>query len=89
MRLATLERNRDLAKAEFNRMDSLFRRDRVGTRSNVDKAEQTYNTTRDQVDQMALMLAILSPFKSKRTRVHWPGLEHPLPQPRPMWNDAG
>ncbi len=58
MRLATLERNRDLAKAEFDRVASLFHRDRVGTRSNVDKAEQTYNTTRDQVDQMDRMLAI-------------------------------
>jgi len=58
MRLATLERNRDLARAEFERLNSLFRKDQVGTRSNVDKAEQAYNTTRDQVDQMAQKLAI-------------------------------
>ncbi|SMC56233.1 RND family efflux transporter, MFP subunit [Desulfocicer vacuolatum DSM 3385] len=57
-RLATLERNRDLAGTEFQRVASLFRNDRVGTRSSVDRAEQTYNTTRDLVDQMTRMLAI-------------------------------
>ena len=58
LRLGTLERNRDLARAEFQRVSALFQKNRVGTRSAVDKVEQTYNSARDLVDQMNRMLAV-------------------------------
>ena len=52
-RLDTLERNRDLAKQEFERLKTLLERDKVGARSNVDAAERAYNLAMDQADQMA------------------------------------
>jgi len=58
LRLATLKRNRDLAQAELQRVSGLFQKNRVGTRSGVDKVEQTYNSARDLVDQMIRMLAV-------------------------------
>lgn len=57
-RLETLKRNRDLAKAEFERLRRLYQNDKVGTRSGVDQAEQAYNSARDRVDQMAQKVAI-------------------------------
>jgi len=51
-RLKTLQRNRDLAQAEFERIRKLYEVDKVGTRSGVERAEQAYNSTVDQVDQM-------------------------------------
>jgi RND family efflux transporter MFP subunit len=51
-RLVTLQRNCDLAKAEFERVRKLFDEDKVGTRSKVESAEQGYNSACDQVDQM-------------------------------------
>ena len=57
-RLATLERNRDLAESEFNRLRSLFEEDSVGTRSGVDAAERQYNSSADQADQMAKAVAV-------------------------------
>jgi len=52
-RLKTLERNRDLTKAEFERIRRLFRQDSVGTRSGVDAAERAFNSAMDMADQMA------------------------------------
>ncbi len=52
-RLKTLVRNRDLAKQEFERLETLFALDSVGARSNVDDAERAYNLAADQADQMA------------------------------------
>ncbi|MDM8523600.1 biotin/lipoyl-binding protein [Desulfococcaceae bacterium HSG8] len=52
-RMKTIERNRELAKAEFERIRSLFESDSVGTRSGVDRAEQAFNAAADQADQMA------------------------------------
>ncbi len=52
-RLKTLNRNRNLSKEEFDRLERLFSRDKVGTRSNVDAAERAYNLVMDQADQMA------------------------------------
>lgn len=52
-RLKTLERSRDLAQAEYERVKSLFEQDQVGTQSGVDQAERSYNTVRDQADQLA------------------------------------
>jgi RND family efflux transporter MFP subunit len=51
-RLARLVRNRDLARAEFDRVQRLLEKDKVGARSGVDAAEQRYNTASDQVDQL-------------------------------------
>ena len=66
LRLATLKRNRDLAQAEFVRVSDLFKKNRVGTRSGVDKVEQTYNAARDLVDQMNRMLTVY-PLQIKET----------------------
>ncbi|MBI9085247.1 MAG: efflux RND transporter periplasmic adaptor subunit [Desulfobacterales bacterium] len=57
-RLITLERSRDLAQAEFMRKRRLFEEDSVGTRSNVDAAEQQSNAVADQADQMAKAVAV-------------------------------
>jgi len=57
-RLKTLERNRDLAQSEFERVQTLFREHQVGTRSGVDRAEQAYNVAVDQADQMAQTVAL-------------------------------
>ena len=37
-RLKTLERNQELAELEFTRLRSLYQKDKVGTRSGVEKA---------------------------------------------------
>lgn len=66
-RLKTLERNRDLAKAEFDRVNDLFSNHSVGTRSGVDRAEQAHNGAVDQADQMAQAVA-LYPIQIKETR---------------------
>ncbi len=58
LRLPTLKRNRKLASLEFNRLRKLYRKDKVGTRSNVEKAEQAYNVATDQVDKMNQALAL-------------------------------
>ena len=55
-RLKTLERTRDLAKAEYERLRALFEEDQVGTKSGVEQAEQAYNSAADRVDQMKQML---------------------------------
>ena len=57
-RLRNLERNRDLARAEYERLKSLFEEDQVGTRSGVEQAEQAYNMAQDQVDQLKRLLAL-------------------------------
>lgn len=49
-RLKTVKRNRELAKAEYKRLKRLFEKDRVGTRSGVEKAEQAYNAAQNQAD---------------------------------------
>lgn len=66
-RLQTLERNRDLAKAEFDRINDLFNNHSVGTRSGLDRAEQAYNSAIDQADQMAQAVA-LYPIRIKEAR---------------------
>jgi RND family efflux transporter MFP subunit len=52
-RLKTLQRSAELARSEFQRRRGLYERDKVGSRSAVDVAEQSYNTARDRADQMA------------------------------------
>ena len=49
-RSKTLERNRDLAISEFQRIKILFERDKVGTRSGLDGAEKAANSATDQLD---------------------------------------
>lgn len=66
-RLKTLERSRELAKAEFDRVRSLFEQHSVGTRSSVDRAEQAYNATADQTDQMAQAVT-LYPMRIKEAQ---------------------
>lgn len=51
-RLITIERSRDLAHEEFNRLKKLFDEHHVGTRSGVDASERLYNGAADQADQM-------------------------------------
>jgi len=57
-RLKTIERNRDLAGAEFERIQRLFKSDNVGTMSGVDRAEQAFNTASDRADQMAQAVSL-------------------------------
>ncbi len=52
-RLKTLQRSVELARGEFERRRRLYERDKVGSRSAVDTAEQSYNTARDRADQVA------------------------------------
>jgi len=57
-RLKTFERNRALAKAEFERIRKLFEKKKIGTRSGLDKSEQALNSASDQADQMAQAVAL-------------------------------
>jgi RND family efflux transporter MFP subunit len=57
-RLKTIQRNRDLARAEFERLQRLYRDDAVGTRSGVEASEQAFNRAVDQVDQLVQSLEI-------------------------------
>ncbi len=66
-RLHTLQRNRDLAELAFQRLRDLFQKDRVGTRSGMEKAEQAFNTATDRVDQMKQALA-LYPIQIREAR---------------------
>jgi len=47
-RLATAKRNMELSHAEFNRVKGLFERSKVGTQSQVDIAEKSFNAATDQ-----------------------------------------
>ncbi len=57
-RLETLERNRDLARAEFERYKTLFKKGNVESKSGVERAEQAANAAEDQVDQLDQSLSI-------------------------------
>lgn len=57
-RLATLERTRDLALTEYERLRDLFEKDQVGTLSGVEQAEQNYNGARDRVDLLKSQLDV-------------------------------
>ncbi len=65
-RLKTLVRNRDLVKAEFERIKRLFSVNKIGTKSNVDTAERSFNGAVDQVDQMKQSLETF-PLRIKET----------------------
>jgi RND family efflux transporter MFP subunit len=66
-RLKTLERSRELARAEYERQLRLFQEHKVTARSRVDSAESAYNAASDQADQMAQMIA-LYPLQIRETR---------------------
>lgn len=55
-RLSTVQQNTALSKAEFLRLKSLYEKDRVGTLSAVEAAEQSYNSLLDT--EKSLMKAI-------------------------------
>lgn len=57
-RLNTLNRSQKLAREEYERLRKLFEQEQVGTRSNVDSAEQTFNAAKDLADQMAQAVAL-------------------------------
>ncbi|RLB99189.1 MAG: hypothetical protein DRH76_00535 [Deltaproteobacteria bacterium] len=57
-RLVTLQRNRDLAQAEYERVQKLFTEYNVGTRSRVDQAEQAANSAADMAAQMGLAVEL-------------------------------
>ncbi|RJQ65442.1 MAG: biotin/lipoyl-binding protein [Desulfobacteraceae bacterium] len=63
-RLKTLQRNRDLASAEFERFSALLDQHGVGTRSGVERAEQGFNAAMDQHDQLALSVSV-NPLRIK------------------------
>lgn len=46
-RLKTLERTKNLAYSEFQRVKQLFEREKVGTQSNVEQTERAYNQALD------------------------------------------
>ncbi|NQU65193.1 MAG: HlyD family efflux transporter periplasmic adaptor subunit [SAR324 cluster bacterium] len=51
-RLTTLTRNRDLSHEEFERLRQLYLKRKIGTRTEVDAAERSYNATLDQLNQI-------------------------------------
>jgi RND family efflux transporter MFP subunit len=56
-RLQSLERRRDLAKQQFDRLNALMDDD-VGTQEAIDFAEQAYVVAQDEVDQLADAIAL-------------------------------
>lgn len=66
-RLATLERTRDLAKAEFERRKTLMAENDVGTQSDVDAREQAYNVARDAYDLLAQAVS-MHPMRIEEAR---------------------
>ncbi|WP_448382606.1 efflux RND transporter periplasmic adaptor subunit [Desulfosoma sp.] len=57
-RLGALQRTRDLALAEFQRLQRLYDESRVGTRSGVEAAEKAYNQALDQLRLLELSVAV-------------------------------
>lgn len=52
-RLKTLSRSKALARGEFERIQTLYKTHKVGTRSGVDRAERNYNSASDVTDLLA------------------------------------
>ena len=53
-----IERNKDLARADYERQRNLFNKQKIGSLSDVEKIEQGYNTVFDQAAQMAKIIAL-------------------------------
>ncbi len=66
-RLANIERNRDLARAEYLRAKKLFEVNQVGTRSGVEQAERVYNSAVDLADQLGQAVALF-PMRIKEAQ---------------------
>ncbi len=64
-RMEAMERSRDLAKAQFERLKDLMGDD-VGTQTNVDEAERSYVSAKDQTDQLSHELALF-PLRIRET----------------------
>lgn len=52
-RLKSLLRNEELARQQYERVQTLFQEDKVGTLTGVDQAEQSYISVSDQATQMS------------------------------------
>ena len=57
-RQKTIERNRELGRAEYERIKKLYNTRKVGSQSGVDKGEQAYNAASDAADQMASQITL-------------------------------
>jgi len=57
-RLKSLLRNKELARQQYERVQTLFQEDKVGTQTGVDQAEQTYISVSDQATQMSRTVAL-------------------------------
>lgn len=57
-RIKTLMRNKELAKADFDRVKRLYVKNRIGTRTSLDKSEQAYNSATDLADQLSRQIDI-------------------------------
>jgi RND family efflux transporter MFP subunit len=66
-RAQTLKRNRDLAKAHYDRLYRLFKTENIGTLAGVEQAEQALNAAADQLAQMARVLE-LNPIQIKEAK---------------------
>ena len=81
-RLLSLQRNRDIAGQQHERVRKLFDEDRVGTLSGVDQAEQSFFSVSDQATQMARTVELYpiqireseSSLESARARLSTAGL---------------
>jgi len=51
-RMAAMERSRDLAEDQYERLKQLLSADSVGTQTSVDEAERIYVNAKDQTDQV-------------------------------------
>jgi multidrug efflux pump subunit AcrA (membrane-fusion protein) len=61
-RLKTLARNKELAKDQFERIQRLLNSHQIGTRSELDRAEQEFNAGTDIYDEMMLKISVF-PFQ--------------------------
>ena len=68
-RLKTLKRNRELAKAQYDRTQRLFMNENIGTLSGVEQAEQAFNAATDQVVQMTRAIE-LYPIQIKESEAN-------------------
>ncbi|ROR03225.1 efflux RND transporter periplasmic adaptor subunit [Desulfosoma caldarium] len=66
-RLRVLQRSRDLAWAEYQRLQRLYDESRVGTKSGVEAAERAYNQALDQLQLLEQSLA-LYPVRLREAR---------------------
>ena len=57
-RLAAAQKNTQLARTEYDRLKTLYENDRVGTLSNVEAAEQSYNSLLDTEKNLKKTIAL-------------------------------